>query len=327
MTIKALCLATLCIFFTSNVWADVCPADFKRPSYPTRSFFCSTGTYVVDAYSGQKILCEDMEVDHLIPLKIAHCAGLSEDELKKFAKDKRNLRFTYWKTNRQKAAKSLHSFSQTIENPKIRKKILIEGSELMTEYKIPLGADLSSLVLKTVRAQSNELAKLKSKTNVLIDGKPIPLRKAVKKTSTKIAVRTGKGLLRNIAFLPAEQIPLIGLAITVYLISKDIQSSCETVTELETLHQAMFPGDNPEFNSDEVCGQKVPNPDEVIEALKNGDLLEKLKTDYPELIDEISNQLPELKTPDWEFPKLDEWKLPEVPSFSWGKSEDITVYD
>jgi hypothetical protein len=101
--LKAMTLFLICSVSGVGVAAKECPLGFKRPAYKTRSAYCSTGEIVKDAYNfNKKILCEQMEVDHLIPLKLAHCAGLSDEQLKRLANDPKNLRFTLWKTNRSK---------------------------------------------------------------------------------------------------------------------------------------------------------------------------------------------------------------------------------
>lgn len=111
-----LAIPSLSSLVTSNpAWALGCDEPFVRPSYVSRSTICSVGEYVVDSYApGSQILCEEMELDHLVSLRQAWESGVCGDDLKRFANDRLNLRPTYWRTNRLKGRMSPFSFSQQL---------------------------------------------------------------------------------------------------------------------------------------------------------------------------------------------------------------------
>lgn len=116
--------------------AQVCLEPYSRPSYPTRKAFCSTGESVVDAYQiGQTILCEEMEVDHLISLRQAWHSGVCGEDLKRFANDRRNLRFTYWLTNRKKGYLSPEDFATQLPD-ELAERVILDSQALMRDYGI-----------------------------------------------------------------------------------------------------------------------------------------------------------------------------------------------
>ena len=113
-----------------------CNEPFQRPQYNTRSHYCSPGEYVPDSYDFDKpILCELMEVDHLISLRQAWESDICGSDLKKFANDPRNLRLTFWETNRKKGVKTPEEFASTL--PKgMADRVLRDAKSLRSEYEI-----------------------------------------------------------------------------------------------------------------------------------------------------------------------------------------------
>ncbi|MDA7550346.1 hypothetical protein N8760_00785 [Rhodobacteraceae bacterium] len=162
-------IITLSLFFLPTLMvAKECPADFKRPNYKTRAAFCETGQLVADYYDfDKKIKCEDMEIDHLIPLKIAHCHGLNGEKLKIFANDPRNLKFTTRLRNRQKGAKNLHEFSTELPI-EMRARVLQDGLEIMADYNIPVNPQTIKSLLATIKLQEGKLkAKARMRRTVI----------------------------------------------------------------------------------------------------------------------------------------------------------------
>jgi hypothetical protein len=76
-----------------------------------------------------------MEVDHLISLRQAWANGVCGDDLKRLAKDPRNLRFTYWQTNRKKGFLSPTAFAEQL-SAKDAKRMLSDAQSLMRDYRI-----------------------------------------------------------------------------------------------------------------------------------------------------------------------------------------------
>ena len=224
---KVMTLFLLCVLGGTSVVAQECPLGFKRPSYKTRSAYCSTGEYVPDAYNfGKKILCERMEVDHLIPLKLAHCAGLSDEQLKRLANDPKNLRFTLMKTNRSKGAKDLYSFVQTLD-PKMQKKVLIDGVNLMNDYEIRLSPQLSkeltSRLARSTRSLSSNLD-------------PVIKRK-MRDVLERMTRRVGTSMARGIAAAQPQAATGVLAPMALAMIAWEVYDACQQIKDLDELKQ------------------------------------------------------------------------------------------
>lgn len=308
----------LIIVGPTSLAALECPLGFKRPNYPNRSSFCTAGR-IADYYNfDKKIPCSDMEVDHLIPLKLAHCYGLEGERLKQFANDPRNLRFTHRTTNRQKGAKSLEEFLDTLP-ANMQKRVLLDGIEVMEAYGLPVNKKLRTALLNVAKAQRTELSQ-KRKTiselkksqlppKVKFKGEMIPPKRAIKKTGAAIATRTSLFAGRELSILPLENIPMVGLAFSLAFIGWDLKDSCDTLKDLNELEASLFPEDAPEISSNEVCGLTVPTLDEVKDKITDKDQL--LQT-YEELKTSILEQKAEVELP--EFPELPKWSDIELPT-------------
>jgi hypothetical protein len=242
---KIIIIFLLSVFLGTNVMAEDCPLGFKRPSYKTRSAYCSTGEYVKDAYNfGKKILCEQMEVDHLIPLKIAHCAGLSQEQLKQFANDPRNLRFTAWQTNRTKGAKDLHTFVQTL-NPELRKKVLLDGVRLMQDYKIPVGPQLT----KELTRLASLAGPLGSNASKLLATK----REALLKRMSRRVVTS---MARGVAAVQPQVATGILTPMALAMIAWEVHDACQQLADLNELKKIDSNRDSivEQKNNESACG-------------------------------------------------------------------------
>ena len=88
----------------------------------------------------------------------------------------------------------------------------------------------------------------------------------VKKTSSKISARLARGATVNLASLPAEAVPILGVATVVAVTAMDIHDACVIMQELDELNFALS-GESVSSEADKVCGMKVPTVDEILEAL------------------------------------------------------------
>lgn len=102
--------AFICLAFTPVKADELCEHAFFRPYYKTRSHFCVVGQQVTDYYSGEKILCEEAEVDHVVSLREAYRGGVCGEQLRLFANDPENLKLTHWQNNRRKGAARVEDF-------------------------------------------------------------------------------------------------------------------------------------------------------------------------------------------------------------------------
>ena len=157
MTKSLNCLfsALIFVFLVGSVWANVCPEPFKRHPYPTRSKVCNLGTLIQDDYdNGKLIKCEDMEVDHLFSLRQAYDSGICGEDLKKFAKDPRNLRVTHWKTNRAKGSKTPEEFVKDLKGES-KSKFLKDIKDIKKSYPKLKSTKNSLLLLRTIYSAKN----------------------------------------------------------------------------------------------------------------------------------------------------------------------------
>ncbi len=78
--------------------------------------------------------------------------------------------------------------------------------------------------------------------------------------------RLAKGVSRNLAALPAEAVPYLGIGVTLAVTSLDVYDACQTMKDFNTLLTMMGQGqENPE-----LCGQKVPTVEQVISSARSG---------------------------------------------------------
>ena len=239
--------------------ANDCPLGFKRPHYKTRAAYCSTGEYVKDAYNfGKKILCEQMEVDHLIPLKIAHCAGLTKEQLHRFANDPRNLRFTDWRTNRAKGAKDLHTFVQTLD-PKMRKEVLLDGVDLMQEFNIPVGPQITKQLAKLARESGFSNLDLKIRLSKKRD-------ELLKRMSRRVVTSMSRGIAASQPQAATGVLAPMALA----MIAWEVYDACQQLRDLDELKQINSNPDlNPEVTDERAtCGM---SKSELVQAFTGKD--------------------------------------------------------
>jgi hypothetical protein len=126
----------LAIVGLSTSMAAPCLGIYERPAYTSRGHFCSFGQMIEDAYKpGHRIRCEEAEVDHLISLRQAWDSGVCGPNLQRLANDPKNLRLTYWRTNRAKGFLPPDQFARNLPAP-VAKRVLQDASALMRVYGI-----------------------------------------------------------------------------------------------------------------------------------------------------------------------------------------------
>jgi hypothetical protein len=90
--------------------------------------------------------------------------------------------------------------------------------------------------------------------------------KHAKDTAATVHRRLAKGVSRNLAALPAESVPYLGIGVTLAVTSLDLYDACQTMKDFNTLLTMMGQGqENPE-----LCGQKVPTMDQVLSSARSG---------------------------------------------------------
>lgn len=88
--------------------------------------------------------------------------------------------------------------------------------------------------------------------------------KQAKTTVAAVHQRLAKGVSRNVAALPSESIPYLGLGVTLAVTSLDIYDACQTMKDFNGLLRMMGQGEE----KPDLCGQKVPTVEQVLASTK-----------------------------------------------------------
>lgn len=88
--------------------------------------------------------------------------------------------------------------------------------------------------------------------------------KQAKATVAAVHQRLAKGISRNVAALPSESIPYLGLGVTLAVTSLDIYDACQTMKDFNDLLRMMGQGEE----KPDLCGQKVPTVDQLLASTK-----------------------------------------------------------
>ncbi|MEY3610864.1 MAG: hypothetical protein RJB14_586 [Pseudomonadota bacterium] len=88
--------------------------------------------------------------------------------------------------------------------------------------------------------------------------------KQARQTVAAVHKRLAKSVSRNLAALPSEAVPYLGIGVALAVTSLDIYDACQTMKDLNVLLQMMGQGEE----HPELCGQKVPTVDQVLTAAK-----------------------------------------------------------
>lgn len=86
--------------------------------------------------------------------------------------------------------------------------------------------------------------------------------KQAKATVAAVHKRLAKNVSRNIAALPGESVPYLGVGVTLAVTSLDIYDACQTMKDFNSLLVVMGQGEE----APDLCGQKVPTMEQVLAA-------------------------------------------------------------
>ena len=108
------------VIVTTSASACTKPYDRKRYSYPDRAELgCKITTY--DFYTGKQIPCSLVDVEHIFPLSKACEMGMSDENIRKLARDPDNLVFAHQTVNRSKGdALPVQTIKRFKNNPSIK---------------------------------------------------------------------------------------------------------------------------------------------------------------------------------------------------------------
>lgn len=99
-------------------------------------------------------------------------------------------------------------------------------------------------------------------------------------TRDRIKARIAKNVSLNLASIPAESIPIIGIASIVTVTTLDLKDACDTMKDLDDLSVTLgFEDTDPDTRK--ICGEKVPSEEKVMSdmGIDNASYHE-LKRDY-----------------------------------------------
>lgn len=114
----------------------------------------------------------------------------------------------------------------------------------------------------TVNSPTAREAKLKKAV-----AKQTAMLKKVKAVSGNISRRLVRVVSVNVASIPAESIPIIGIGTVLAVTAFDIASACQTMTELDEL--AMEIDESPPSpDSSKVCGETLPSQEHLMQQLQ-----------------------------------------------------------
>lgn len=157
----------------------------------------------------------------------------------------------------------------SIGSPDVANRALANGPRSKLDEKVRLRtADLEASNKRLVAAndiQAKELQAANLKSRKLAEQMDLNGKQA-KATVSKVHKRLAKSVSRNLAALPGEAIPYLGMGVALAVTSLDIHDACETMKDFNDLLRIMDQG---EENPD-LCGQKVPTVDEVLASAKSG---------------------------------------------------------
>ena len=127
---------------------------------------------------------------------------------------------------------------------------------------------------------------LKNKNHALVEKRKQRTTK-IKGITSKIAKRTVRNVGINVASVPLEAIPWIGIASVVGVTAMDIKDGCDTMKDINSLMEDMELDHKSDQNK--VCGYKIPSPKEIITGMKKK--VPITKEDYIDLQDKLGGTI------------------------------------
>ena len=141
------------------------------------------------------------------------------------------------------------------------------------------GALALSATFKTVTGITSVVGNL-ANTNDALKNKLLANKKRVAKLSKRIAKRTTRTAARNIASIPAEALPYVGVAVIVGVAGLEIRDACATMKDVQEILDTSADIDvdtsadidvdtSADIDARTVCGMEVPDRDTVIASIQN----------------------------------------------------------
>jgi hypothetical protein len=137
---------------------------------------------------------------------------------------------------------------------KLEQDVKMKTADLDTRNKqLTVANELQAKQLDAAHAKSQKLAH-----QLEANGKQ------AKETVATVHKRLTKSVSRNVAALPSEALPYLGIGVTLAVTSLDIYDACQTMKDFNALLRMMGQGEE----HPDLCGQKVPTVDQVLAGVK-----------------------------------------------------------
>jgi hypothetical protein len=140
------------------------------------------------------------------------------------------------------------------------------------------------------RLQARELDAAKVRSQKLAQQLDLNGKEA-KKIASGVRVRLAKGVTRNLASIPGEAVPYLGIGVNLAVTSLDIYDACQTMKDFNALLRMMGQGEE----HPNVCGMHVPTVDQAV-ALANSSWRSSVEAVKKEA-EELKMQTPEVRLP------------------------------
>ncbi len=143
------------------------------------------------------------------------------------------------------------------------------ASNILTLTSTAFNAVLSGLVgtalgLRTVSSMMH--SKFASQDRALKEQQSTAVKRkaAIRKFGTRLASRIKRVAAKSIAAIPAESIPLIGVAVLIADTGYELYAACESIRDLDELYTEMgMAGEVPDDAVHSVCDPELPDAGEV----------------------------------------------------------------
>ncbi|MBM9593473.1 hypothetical protein [Roseitranquillus sediminis] len=142
-----------------------------------------------------------------------------------------------------------------------RRTVAAQADELAAaDRRIASQADELATANRRIAAQAAEADALR---HVRYRGQVRTVREAVSDTADRIARRTATATARNVAAIPAEAVPLFGIAVIAGATAWELKDACDLMADIHALNVAFDPSLANDPERHEACGRQVPTRAEI----------------------------------------------------------------
>jgi len=150
---------------------------------------------------------------------------------------------------------------------------ILVATNILTLTSAAFNTALSGIVGTTlgIKTVSNALQTRLAAQNTLIKKQQSEVTKsraATRRFGKRLASRTKRVAVKSIAAIPAESIPLVGIAVLISDTAYELYAACETLNDLDTLYRELGVAQpTSEDAVQSVCNPKLPDAQHVWEGV------------------------------------------------------------